>query len=113
MRCGFDFATLTLFHQIVGDDNPRGWNVTPLSVDEYTSLGRALSAVATQISPVGEMSSASIQMSEMLPGSPIGFSAVAVAHVQPPSRLTRRPVNVVAKIVPSLAIAYFGSNSPP
>src|SRR5262245_33471323 len=41
------------------------------------------------------------------------ISGVAVTHEQPPSRLTRRPLNVVAKIVPSFAIAYFGSNSPP
>jgi len=37
---------------------------------------------------------------------------VAVVNVQPPSRLTRRPVNVDAKIAPSCAMRYLGSNWP-
>ena len=58
------------------------------------------------------MSSAEIQMSAIRPGSPIGLSAVAVVNEQPPSRLTRSPLNVVAKIAPSAAIRYCGSYVP-
>jgi len=42
------------------------------------SLGLELSAVPTQTSPVGPMSSASTQVSAMRPGVPAGSSAVAV-----------------------------------
>ena len=102
-----------LFHQIVGDARPLGANVAPLSVERYTSLGLPLLAVATQMSPVGAMSIASIHASAIRPGSPAGSSEVAVVNEQPPSRLTRSPVYVVAKIVPSCATRYFGSNVPP
>ena len=73
----------------------------------------ALSAVATHTSPVGARSMASIHSSAIRPGEPAGCSAVAVVHVQPPSRLTRSPSNVVANSVPPGVITYFGSNSPP
>lgn len=76
-------------------------------------LGFPLSAVATHTSPVGPMSIASIHLSAIRPASPAVRSDVAVVNEQPPSRLTRRPVKVVAKIVPSTAIRYFGSNIPP
>src|SRR5262245_49297449 len=72
-----------------------------------------VSAVATHTSPVGPMSIAEIHTSAIRPGSPAGLSAVAVVNEQPPSRLTRSPVNVVAKIAPSDAILYCGSNVPP
>jgi len=76
-------------------------------------FGLVLSAVATHTSPAGPMSIASIHVSAIRPGSFAGWPAVAVVNVQPPSRLTRRPVYVVAKIVPSVAMRYFGSNVPP
>src|SRR5258708_37153677 len=101
-RRAFDGATRTLFHQIVDDCAPRDANVLPLSADANTSFGLPLSAVPTQISPVGPISSASIHSSAMRFGSFAGSSAVAVAKLQPPSRDTRSPVNVVAKIVPSV-----------
>src|SRR6185503_8778619 len=75
-------------------------------------FGLPVSAVATHTSPVGPMSMAEIQTSAIRPGSPTGLLAVALVNVQPPSRLTRSPVNVVAEIAPSAAIRYCGSNVP-
>jgi gamma-glutamyltranspeptidase/glutathione hydrolase len=86
---------------------------TPPSVETNTSLGMPVSEVPTQTVPSGPRSSASIQRLAIRPGALAGSSAVAVAKLQPPSRLTRRPVYVVAKIVPSPAIAYAGSHRPP
>jgi len=73
----------------------------------------ALPPGATHSSPVGAGSLASIQSSAIRPGASTACSAVAVAHVHPPSRLTRSPSNVVANSVPPGVITYFGSNSPP
>src|SRR5688500_18083304 len=103
-RAGLLGATLTLFHQICGDCMPRGSNVIPLFIDTNTSLVPAVSAVPIQICPVGPIVSASIHW-PLVPA--------AVSNVQPPSRLMRRPSNVVAKIVPSDPIAYCGSHVPP
>jgi hypothetical protein len=63
-------------------------------------LGLPLSAVTTQTSPLEATSIASTHESAIRPGSPAGASAVAVVNEQPPSRLTRRPVYVVANRVP-------------
>jgi hypothetical protein len=68
--------------------------------------------VAIQTSPDGPMSIASTHESTMRPGSPGAAAEVAVVNEQPPSRLTRSPLYVVAKIVPSRAMRYFGSNVP-
>src|SRR5690242_12499979 len=81
---------------------PLDWNVMPLSFDDRMSLGCDVSAVAIHTSPFGPMSIASTQI-----------LVVAVVKLHPPSRDTRRPWYVVAKIVPSCAMRYFGSNVPP
>ena len=83
---------------------PFDWNVMPLSVETNTSFVLPVVAVPIQTVPSGPMSSASIHTP---------WVDAAVVKLQPPSRLTRRPSNVVAKIVPSVAIAYFGSHCPP
>src|SRR5512140_71273 len=106
MRRASDGAIAMLFQNIVGESIPRDENVTPPSVETKTSLGAPLSEVLTQIAPSGPSARAAIERLAIRPGSPGGSSAVAVAKLQPPSWLIRRPVYVVAKIVPSPAMAY-------
>src|SRR5688572_7286318 len=96
-RCALVGAITTLFHHFSEDDMPRDVNVAPLSVDANTSFMPAVSAVPIQISPVGPIVRASIHRFAV---------GAAVVNVQPPSRLMRSPSNVVAKIVPSVAMAY-------